>query len=344
MRAGLTAEPAVQVQFEGLEEMGRLSRALAYRPLPLLAEHGLDPRTLRWHAVQSLRARRELNRLLRARTPDVLYVHTQSIALFTGAIMRRVPVVLSVDASVRAWSQMPAWAETRGGERQVRPSVALERRALRGARLVVAWTEWARRGLLAEEPEANVIGHHPGIDLDYWRPAAREPRERPRLLFVGGRFAEKGGFDILAALQGRLGSAVDLDVVTRDDVPQAEGVRVHRLDPASPELLRLYQQADLLVLPTYGDTNPWVLLEAMACGTPAVSSDVGAIPELLDEGRAGTVVPHGDRDALAGALDALLADGSRRARLGAAARERCEQRYDARRQFPALVTRLRELL
>ena len=85
---------------------------------------------------------------------------------------------------------------------------------------------------------------------------------------------------------------------------------MHRLGHDSPELLRLYQQADLLVLPTHGDTNPWVLLEAMACGTPAVSSDVGAIPELLDEGRAGTVVPHGDVRALREAIDALLCDDS----------------------------------
>ena len=343
MRAGLDADPGVQAQFDGLGEMGRLSRALAYRPLPVLAERGWDPRTLRWHAVQSARARRRLDALLQNETPDVLYLHTQSIALFARGIMRRLPVALSVDTSVRDWSRMPAWSATRGGRAQTGPSVALERRALRNAALVVAWTAWAMRGVLAEEPRAKVIEHHPGIDLEYWRPAPREPRERPRLLFVGGRFAEKGGLDLLAALEGRLGVAADLDIVTRADVPAREDVTVHRLDHASPELLHLYQQADLLVLPTYGDTNPWVLLEAMACGTPAVSSDIGAIPELLDEGRAGTVVPHGDTPALARALDGLLADPSRRTALGQAARERCEHRYDARRQFRGLAERLRDL-
>ncbi len=189
-----------------------------------------------------------------------------------------------------------------------------------------------------------MIEHHPGIDLERWYPAPREPRERPRVLFVGGRFAEKGGFDLLAALEGRIGTEVDLDVVTPADVPHAEGVTVHRLGHASPELRRLYQQADLLVLPTYGDTNPWVLLEAMACGTPAVSSDVGAIPEMLDEGRAGTVVPHGDVRALREAIEALLADGTRREGLRSVVRERVERHYDARRQFPALAARMRELI
>jgi glycosyltransferase involved in cell wall biosynthesis len=121
-------------------------------------------------------------------------------------------------------------------------------------------------------------------------------------------------------------------------------VTVHRLGHGSPELRRLYQQADLLVLPTYGDTNPWVLLEAMACGTPAVSSDVGAIPEMLDHGRAGTVVPSGDVRGLREAIEALLGDGARREALRKVVRERVERRYDARKQFPALASRMRELV
>jgi len=273
----------------------------------------------------------------------VLHLHTQSIALFCGSIMRRLPVVLSVDASVRDWSSMPAWRAERGASHQIAPSVALERRALRAAALVTAWTEWAKRGVLAEEPDANVIVHHPGIDLERYAPAPRESRARPRVLFVGGRFKEKGGEDLLAALQGLAGSELDLDLVTPQQVPQADGVSVHRLGAADPELLRLFQQADVVALPTHGDTNPWVLLEAMACGTPAVSTDVGAIPELLDGGRAGVIVPLGQPRALREALTGLLADEGRREQLGRAARERCEHRYDARRQFPLLAARLRAL-
>src|SRR3954454_7080897 len=146
LRAGLRSEPSVDARFESLGEMGRLSGALAYRPLPVLAEHDLDPRTLRWHVVQSRRARRELAALLRQGTPDVLYIHTQAIALFARQIMQRVPVVLSVDASISQWSLMPAWAATRGTRRHTRPSGALESRSLRAAALVTAWTDWARRG------------------------------------------------------------------------------------------------------------------------------------------------------------------------------------------------------
>jgi glycosyltransferase involved in cell wall biosynthesis len=342
-RAGSAASAAVEASFSQLGEMGRWSQALASWSVPVLAERGLDMRALRWHLVQSLRARRRITEELRRCDPDVLHVHSQSIALFARGTMRRVPVVLSVDATVRDWSTMPAWRDSRGAAHQLGPSTALERRALRGAALVMAWTDWARRGVLASEPRANVIAHHPGLDLERWTPAQREPRERPRLLFVGGRFKEKGGVDLLQALDGLLGRELELDVVTPAAVPPVEGMTVHRLEPSSPELLRLYQQADLLCLPTHGDTNPWVLLEAMACGTPAVSTAVGAIPELLDEGRAGTIVARGDPRALRDALNALLADAPRRAQLARAARERCEQRYDARRQFALLAERMASL-
>jgi glycosyltransferase involved in cell wall biosynthesis len=118
-------------------------------------------------------------------------------------------------------------------------------------------------------------------------------------------------------------------------------VRVHRLMPSDPELLDLQQQADIFCLPTYGDTNPWSVLESMACGTPVVSTRVGGIPEMLDEGRGGVLAPYGDPRALGDALRGLLADPGRRARLAAHARARCEERYDTRRQLPLLIDHLR---
>jgi glycosyltransferase involved in cell wall biosynthesis len=65
---------------------------------------------------------------------------------------------------------------------------------------------------------------------------------------------------------------------------------------------------------------------------------------MLDQGRAGVLVDHGDRRGLAEALRALLADPGRRSELGARARRRCEERYDARVQAPALIEHLRGLL
>ncbi len=345
LRAGLAVQSDVCARFAGLTPMGRAARALATRPLPLLGRAGLDFRTLRWHLVQSLRARRAIAAELAAQRPEILHVHSQSVALALGAIMRRTPTALSVDTTVGDWFSMPAWRpRERHASALIAPSRRMERRAYARARLVLAWTGWARRAVEREAPAARVVEHHPGIDLARYRPAPRRERERARVLFVGGRFAEKGGEDLLAALAPDLGERVELDLVTPAEVPPRPGVRIHRLGPNDPALLDLQQQADLLCLPTYGDAAPWAVLEAMACGTPVLATDVGGIPDMLDHGHAGALVPVGDRAALAEALRSLLADDERRTQLATRARARCEQAYDARRQFAQLAAHLRAAL
>ncbi len=346
LRTGLPFAPDVQARFAGLTPMGRLARAAATRPIGPLAGAGLDFRTLRWHLVQALRARAAVREELRAWPADAVHVHSHSIALTMAATMRAVPVALSIDTTVREWWSMPAWqaAQRRHPEITIAPSCVLERRAFERAALTLAWTAWTRRTVEHAAPGARVVEHHPGLDLERYRPAARRPRERLRVLFVGGRFAAKGGEDLLGALAGELGEQVELDLVTPAPVPERAGVRVHRLGPSDPQLLDLQQQADLLCLPTYADAVPWAVLEAMACATPVLATRVGGIPDLLDDGRAGSLVPCGDARALRESLLALLADPQARASLGARARERCEERYDARRQLPRLVEHLRAIV
>jgi glycosyltransferase involved in cell wall biosynthesis len=346
LHTGLKQHPHVEAQFVDLGALGRWGNALATRPIPPLTSVDLDLQSLRWHLVQSARARTRLGRALEQWPADVVHLHSQSVALLIGPTRKLPPIVLSVDATIGDWAAMPASEPSRRRAlTDLALSRALERRALRHARLVLAWTSWARRAVQRDAPGAQVIEHHPGLDLGRYRPAARTDRERPRVLFVGGRFAEKGGEDLLAALGDSLGKDIELDIVTpAPEVHARPGVRVHRLGPGDPRLLELQQQADVLCLPTHADATPWALLEAMACATPVISTPVGAIPELLDDGGAGMLVPCSDRRALRQALHALLEDPGQRAQLGARARLRCERHYDAARQFAALLDHLQKLV
>lgn len=79
-------------------------------------------------------------------------------------------------------------------------------------------------------------------------------------------------------------------------------------------LADLYDRADLFVLPTFRETYPLSVMEALARGLPVISTTVGAIPHLVGD-NAGVLVPPGDAAALANALDAVLRDPDRRAQL-----------------------------
>jgi glycosyltransferase involved in cell wall biosynthesis len=338
LRAGLPEVPDVAPRFVALSAMGRWA-ARATRQVPLLAELDADLVDGRWHAVQALRARRLVAAELVREPADVLHVTSHSIALGLVGPMRRVPAVLSVDVGIAEWRRIGVWRAPRAASRAaIAPSVAAERRALRAAAVVQAWSQWSARTLGAPAG-VRVEVCHPGLDLERFRPAERTARQRPRVLFVGGRFLPKGGGDLLEALGPMLGRDVELDVVTPADVAERDGVRVHRLGAEDAALVDLHQQADVLCLPTRGDAIPWVVLEAMACGTPVVATDIAAIPEQL--GGAGVLVPPRDPVALRRALLDLLADDARRRELGQAGRARAVEHYDARVQVPRLAGLLR---
>jgi glycosyltransferase involved in cell wall biosynthesis len=88
-----------------------------------------------------------------------------------------------------------------------------------------------------------------------------------------------------------------------------------------------YWAADLLLLTSRSEAMPAVLIEAGLCGLANVTTDVGAVREVIDHGATGLVVPVGDSDAMAAAMSALLNDATRRAAMGAAAAERCRERF-----------------
>ena len=341
LRRGAAASAGVEARFAGLAPMGRVATALATRRIQPLARLDLDLDMLRWQLVQSTRARHALQREVSEWQPDIVHVHTQSVALTLSGLRLNAPLAISMDTTIRDWWEMPAWhRHHRHSNLLIAPSRALERRALGRAAVTLAWTGWARRAAEREAPRAHIEEHHPGIDLERYRPAPKLERALPRILFVGGRFTEKGGHDLLAALGDELGRTIELDLVTPAEISARDGLRVHRLEPSDPALLDLHQQADLFCLPTYGDAAPWAALEAMACGTPVLASGLGGLPDMLDAGRVGVLVGHGDVAGLREAILSTLGDPARLASLARAARARCEERYDERVQFAKLTALL----
>ena len=185
-----------------------------------------------------------------------------------------------------------------------------------------------------------------GLDLE--RFPFHEPRDRPARIVAVGRLVEKKGFAVLVDAAARLaagGVAFDVDLIGQGPLEQPLRQRVHELGlEARVRLLGPQPQAEIVravagaaafaapsIVGSDGDREglPTTLLEAMALGTPCVSTGVTGIPEVLRHGETGLLVPENDPVALADALHRLLTDGSLRTRLACRARRRIEREFDA---------------
>jgi glycosyltransferase involved in cell wall biosynthesis len=314
LREAVAAEPAIDADWFPLtfEPRGAIER------LPLVRSN--------WSVRASLRARRLL--AMHREPWDALLVHTQTAALLASGPLRRIPGVISIDATPVNLDEVAAGYDHRvAGARVERAKAAIVGRVLRRAAALIAWSEWVRRSLLddygVDPARVRVIPAGTRVPP---RAPERVAGERLRLLFVGGQFERKGGETLLAALDGL---DADLDVVTHGDVPARKGVTVHRnVRPGSPRLAELYARSDLFVLPTAADASPHVVLEAMAAGLPVISTGVGAIPEMIDDGATGVLVAPGRADALRAAIERLR-DPAVRAAMGDAGHARALERFDA---------------
>jgi glycosyltransferase involved in cell wall biosynthesis len=293
-----------------------------------------------WAVRGSLRACATLRRAGGPARFDAVLFHTQSVALLAPLLARRVPVILSLDATPLNFDRvgLQYGHRARPGSTAERVKQALYRRVFRSAVALTTWSQWAKDSLRDDygvDPDLVTV-IHPGVDLALFpfgaARRASDGAERPvRILFVGGDFARKGGPLLLTCMRDGLAARCELHVVTTQPVPPAPNVHVHHgLGPNDPRLLDLYRQADIFALPTYADCLAVVLAEAMAAGLPVVTTAVGAQAEAVQDGRSGFVVPPGDVTALGRALRRLADDPTLRHAMGRAGREIAEARFDAR--------------
>jgi alpha-maltose-1-phosphate synthase len=292
-----------------------------------------DFHVLRHALAGSWSARRYLARQLKSYRPDVLHIHTQSIALLLQPFVPRIPTVISIDlTSSAAKHDSPLLTDL-----TYRPLEALEKRCFKSSAHIATWSDWARQSVIDDYdiPADRVTTVYPGLPLTQLDTVAIEPRPptaKIRLLFVGNDFVRKGGPDLLAVFVEHFADRYELDIVTNAELeaPELSTLRIHRgLRPLDPTLLALYRRADLFVLPTRSDTFPMAFVEAMTFGLPCIGTTVRGVPELIQDGRSGLTIRPGDRHALREAIHALANSPDRRKSMGEIARQRVKERFDA---------------
>lgn len=189
------------------------------------------------------------------------------------------------------------------------------------------------------------------------RPARAADGRVPTILFLSNMMESKGPLVLLDALAllkrrgvafradfaGAWRGAVQPDSMQRmvADRKLDDAVRLHGPVYGSDKTA-LLRDADIFAFPTYypGETFSLVVIEAMASGLPAVTTDEGALADLVVDGQTGLIVPSRDPSALADALERLIRESDLRAMLGRAARARFEQHYTVQHFERALVAAL----
>ncbi|MDA7429909.1 glycosyltransferase family 4 protein [Primorskyibacter aestuariivivens] len=190
---------------------------------------------------------------------------------------------------------------------------------------------------------------HCGVEPTRYDPAPRSGA--PHLLFVGRLAAVKGVPVLFEALErldvpglrvtliGDGPERADLEREAAErglaDVVEFAGYR------SQSEVAEALRETDALVLPSFAEGVPVVLMEAMAAARPVVTTRIAGVPELVEDGVSGRLVPPGDVDALVEALREILSDADLRARLGAAGREKVCAEFDIGKEA-AWLSRLLE--
>lgn len=290
---------------------------------------------------------------------DVLHSHTwyANLAGVLGSMLHGVPHVLTAHSLEprRPWK-----AEQLGGGYRI--SSWAEQQAYATADAVVAVSAGMAADVLDAYPfvapeRVHVI--HNGIDTTLYRPlddaeGAAEARrqgldpDRPIAVFVG-RITRQKGVDHLLGAAAQFDPAIQLAFCAgAPDTPQIaeeteravaalqqrrDGVAWVRESIPRERVVALLSAATVFVCPSIYEPLGIVNLEAMACRTPVVASDVGGIPEVVQDGVTGTLVHYDAQDpeafqaGLAAAVNAVVADPARAASMGEAGRQRAVREF-----------------
>jgi glycosyltransferase involved in cell wall biosynthesis len=291
----------------------------------------------------SLRAARELRQ--RASQFDIVH-DNQALGYGLLSLIRRIPVVATVhhpctlDAKLEL-AHAPN-AKRRASLRRWYAFTRMQARVVRRLPGIISVSEAAKADVVSEfgiDPHKVSVVHN-GVDVDLFRPLPDVKRVPGRIVTTASADVPLKGLQFLVEAVAKLRTERNVHLVVVGEARKhgraaqaidhfgvADAVtfrnRIDRL-----ELVKLYAEAEVAVVPSLYEGFSLPAIEAMSCGAPLVSTDAGALPEVVGaNSEAALLVSPKDAGALAGAIDRILGDKALAARLGAAGRRRAVDRF-----------------
>lgn len=210
---------------------------------------------------------------------------------------------------------------------------------------IVPCSEWmgdfVKQSFLKEK-RIKVI--HNGVDLNTFKPVpeAKKSDGNFRIIAVSNVWLPYKGLNDIFKIRELLSDDYEITLVglaKKQMKTLPVGIRGIQRTQNVQELVRLYNEADVLINPTYADTFPTVNLEALACGTPVITYRTGGSPEAVDE-KTGIVVEQGNIDALLTAIKQQKQNPLKSENC----RKRAEECFDKEKNFEKYIKLYEDLL
>jgi glycosyltransferase involved in cell wall biosynthesis len=213
--------------------------------------------------------------------------------------------------------------------------MSVTRAMIRRSDYILTSSEELRSTLISigAHPE-KISAVHTGVDTNFFRPTQKDPLRKdlglpsdvPIFLFIG-RLHPWKGINELISVAGMCSKFRFVFIGPGVIPPHPENCIF--LGSKSPKAVRMwYNISDCLVLPSYTEGFPTVIMEAFASGIPTITTDVGGCPELVEQEKTGLLVPARDVPALHDAVQWMGTHPDERIRMGIAARSVAEARFD----------------
>jgi glycosyltransferase involved in cell wall biosynthesis len=303
------------------------------------------------------RWRQQLKDVLRQEDPTIVNAHAPvpGLADLAASVVGSRPFVLTYHTGPMRKDGVVDDLLVRTYQRLVLP------RTMRRADAIIAGSEWVRSTLPAQF-RGRAVTIHPGVDPDVFTPGDPDSVGAPvEALFVGTleegtryknlpdllratRLLIDGGTEISLRVVGDGGARAEYEELARSLGLTDQVTFTGSL--AGAALTAEYRRTSFTVLPTLFDSFPTVLVEAMACGRPVISTTTGGIAELVTPGVNGLLVTPGDVHSLTSAMKKLVDDPELRRRLGADARRNVASRlswhHQAQRTIAVLTAAVTE--